>query len=125
MLTTARIREDLIPAGLSWVSALNSNHVRKLIRVGAKCRTAALDVQALEDDQVAETVSSDFPGERLMVCMNPRRREDRRRTREQLLEATEQLLQQIAQRGKHSQTQDHLNFEHQDQFDCRCFAAPP
>ena len=30
MLTTARIREDLKPAGLDWVSALKSAHIRKL-----------------------------------------------------------------------------------------------
>ena len=31
MLTTARIREDLQPAGLDWISALTSKHLRKLL----------------------------------------------------------------------------------------------
>ena len=31
MLTTARIREDLQPAGLDWISALTSKHLRKLV----------------------------------------------------------------------------------------------
>ena len=47
-------------------------------------------------DAVAEITSPDFPGERLMVCLNPRLREDRRRTREALLAATEEVLEAIA-----------------------------
>ncbi len=45
---------------------------------------------------MAEIASPAFPGERLMVDLNPRLREDRRRTREDLLEATEGVLEAIA-----------------------------
>ena len=45
---------------------------------------------------MAEVTGPDFPGERLMVCLNPRLREERRRKREDLLKATEEALEAIA-----------------------------
>ena len=95
MITSARIREDLIPLGLDWISALRSSDIRKLAKAGEDA-PAALDPARLKADQVAETVSPDFPGERLLVCLNPRLREERARKREDLLRATEQTLAEIA-----------------------------
>ena len=95
MLTTARIQPDLIPAGLDWVSALKTTDLRKL--VGQSDGKVAVDPQALVDDTVAEVVPPDFPGERLLVCRNPRLRAERARKREALLEATEALLLHIQQ----------------------------
>ena len=92
MITTARIREDLKPAGLAWVSALKTSDLRRL----ARGPEPALSPEALEADAVAEIASPDFPGERLMVCLNPRLAEERRRKREALLEATEEVLEAIA-----------------------------
>ncbi|MCY3770032.1 MAG: IS1634 family transposase [Gammaproteobacteria bacterium] len=90
MITSARIRADLKPAGLDWVSALKTGDIRKLVRTG-KTR-AALDLETVEPDKVVEIRSPDYPGERLMVCLNPRVREERARKREALLQETEQLL---------------------------------
>ena len=95
MLTTARIQQDLIPAGLDWVSALKTTDLRKL--VGRSDGKAAVEPQALVDDTVAEVVHPDFPGERLLVCLNPRLRAERARKREALLEATEAILLHIQQ----------------------------
>lgn len=44
---------------------------------------------------MAEITSPDFPNERLMVCRNPLLAEDRHRTRMELLDATEKLLDPI------------------------------
>ena len=52
--------------------------------------------EALVPDAVAEVTGPDFPGERLMVCLNPRLRQERRRKREDLLKATEEALHGIA-----------------------------
>ena len=60
MAASARIREELVPAGSDWISALKSTDIRKL----AKGPTADVPVP----DAVAEIASPDFPGERLMVC---------------------------------------------------------
>ena len=96
MLTTARIREDLEPAGLDWISALKTSDLRKLLREGPDGAPAPLVPEALVPDAVAEVTGPDFPGERLMVCLNPRLREERRRKREDLLKATEEALHGIA-----------------------------
>ncbi len=96
MLTTARIREDLAPAGLDWISALKTGDIRKLLKEGADGAPAPLEPEALVPDAVAEVTGPDFPGERLTVCLNPRLREERRRKREELLKATEETLAAIA-----------------------------
>ena len=96
MLTTARIREDLEPSGLDWISALKTSDIRKLLRDGADGAPAPLEPEALVPDAVAEVTGPDFPGERLMVCLNPRLRQERRRKREELLQATEEALEAIA-----------------------------
>ena len=91
MITSARIRENLISAQLSWISALGSDDIRKLICTDQP----AIDPDSLEADTVAQIESAEFPGERLMVCLNPRRREDRRRKRSELLDETEKVLKGI------------------------------
>ena len=96
MITTARIREELEPATLDWISALKTTDIRKLLRQQGGA-PAPLCPEALVPDQVAEIVSPEFPGERLLVCLNPRLREERARKREALLEATEEILETIAQ----------------------------
>ncbi len=90
MLTTARIRDDLQPAGLAWISALKATDLRKL------ARSSALLPDQLVPDAVAEISSPDFPDERLLVCLNPRLRQERRRQREDLLQATIRPLEQVA-----------------------------
>ena len=96
MLTTARIRETVAPAGLDWISALKTADLRKLLQPLHDGRPAPLQPDALQPDAVAEILSPDFPGERLMVCFNPRLAEERARKREDLLKATEAILQRIA-----------------------------
>ena len=100
MLTTARLREDLSPAGLAWISALRTGAIRKLMRPpksgGKGEEPAPLQPGELVPDGVAEILSPDFPGERLLVCLNPRLRQERARKREDLLCATEKILETIA-----------------------------
>ena len=105
MTATARIREDVWPAGLDWISALKTADIRKLLKAPGPDAAAPLDPEALEEDAVAEITGPDFPGERLMVCLNPRLRDERRRKREELLQETERTLAEIAAaaRGKPGQ----------------------
>ena len=93
MVTTARIREDLEPSGLDWISALRNVDIRRLLRSGEG--DGPLVPEVLVDDAVAEIASPDFPGERLMVCLNPRLRAERSRKREDLLQATQAELVKI------------------------------
>ena len=101
MLTTARIREDLKPAGLDWISALRTSDLRKLVAAPGEAGSerpgeAPLAADRLVCDAVAEVTSADFPGERLLLCRNPRLQAERRRKREELLQSTEQVLAEIA-----------------------------
>ena len=90
MLTAARLREDVVPAGLDWITALRAPQVKKLVRDG-DLQLSLFDVQDL-----AEITSPDFPGERLVACMNPFLEAERARKRESLLAATEADLGKIA-----------------------------
>ena len=51
MITTARIKDSIQPAGLDWISALTARHIRKLLQPGP------LDPEDLVPDQVAEMTS--------------------------------------------------------------------
>jgi hypothetical protein len=90
MLTAARLREDVRPAQLDWITALRAPQVKNLVRDG--------DLQLTLFDQVdlAEITSPDFPGERLVACKNPFLEAERARKRESLLKATEADLEKIA-----------------------------
>ncbi len=90
MLTAARLREDVAPAHLDWITALRAPQVKKLVR-GGDLQLTLFDVQDL-----AEITSPDFPGERLVACMNPFLAAERARKRESLLTATEADLEKIA-----------------------------
>ena len=90
MLTAARLREDVGPAGLDWITALRAPQVKALVRDGA------LQLSLFDETDLAEITSPDFPGERLVACKNPFLEAERARKRESLLAATEADLAKIA-----------------------------
>ena len=90
MLTDARIRDEVRPAGLDWISALRAPAIRRLANAGA------VQTSLFDETDLIEIRSDDFPGERLMVCRNPLLGERRARKREELLRATEGLLDAVA-----------------------------
>jgi hypothetical protein len=90
MLTAARLREDIRPAGLDWITALRAPQVKKLARDGD------LQLTLFDAQDLAEITSPDFPGERLVACKNPFLEAERARKRESLLKATEADLAKIA-----------------------------
>lgn len=90
MITSARINEDLREVeGLDWISALRSEGIRKLVEAGLVQRSL------FDEQDLAEILSDDFPGERLIVCRNPLLADERARKREELLQATEAKLEPI------------------------------
>ena len=95
MLTAARIREDLAPhEGLGWISALRAPAIRRLLR------ERRFDPEQVGDWQLVRIESPDYPGERLLVCRNPRLQRERSQRREALLQATEAALAEIGQAAK-------------------------
>ena len=89
MLTEARIREEVAPAGLDWITTLRAPAIRELVSSGAVQRSM------FDDTDLAEIRCDAYPGERLIVCRNERLAEQRAHKREALLQATEALLAPI------------------------------
>ena len=90
MLTDARIREEVEPAGVGWITALRAPAIRKLASEG--------DLQPSLFDQrdLAEITAPElYPGERLVVCRNPLLAAERARKRLELLAATEGELDKV------------------------------
>jgi hypothetical protein len=93
MITQARIEHELKPAGLDWITALRAPAIQQLAAEGGP-----LQLSLFDERDLAEIESPDFPGERLVVCKNPALAEERRRKRDELLDATEQDLKDIQAR---------------------------
>ena len=98
MLTQSRIDTLRDYPGIGWVSALRSRSIRTLVE------DEHLQMSLFDAQNLAEISSPDYPGERLIACMNPILREQRRRKRQELLAMTEKALagisQQVARRTK-------------------------
>jgi len=87
MITDARIREELEPAGLDWITALRAPAIQALAADGGP-----LQMSLFDERDMAEISSPDFPGERLVVCRNRELAAERTRKRCELLDATEKEL---------------------------------
>ena len=90
MLTGARIRQDVEPAGLDWISALRCEAIAKLVQ------SDAVQMSMFDEHDLVDIRTDAYPGERLMVCRNSHLAAERARKREDLLKATEALLDPIA-----------------------------
>jgi DDE family transposase len=91
MVTEANL-EALRAEGIAWITALKAPQVKKL------ARRQVLQPSLFDELNLAEIESPDYPGERLVVCRNPLVADDRRRRREELLQATERELAPIKKR---------------------------
>jgi transposase len=91
MITSARIRDDLRPAGLDWITCLRAPAVQALA-----VENGPLQLSLFDDRDLAEISAPElFPGERLIVCRNHDLATERARKREDLLAATERDLARI------------------------------
>ena len=91
MITSARIRDDLKPAGFDWISCLRAPAIQALA-----AEDGPLQMSLFDDRDLAEICAPDmFPGERLIVCRNRDLAAERARKREDLLAATERDLTRL------------------------------
>ena len=90
MLTKARLREDVLPAELDYITALRAPEIKGLVEGGA------IQLSLFDETDLFEIVHPDYPQERLVCCKNPLLAEERSRKRESLLAATEAELAKIA-----------------------------
>jgi len=86
MLTQAQIEKVKDAPGTGWISALRSSAIRDLVEQG-NIQMSLFDTRGL-----AEITSDKYPGERLIACFNPLLAQERKRKRNDLLEATENIL---------------------------------
>jgi Transposase DDE domain len=89
MITAARIRENLQPAGLDWITTLRAPQLQALAEAGP------LQLSLFDERDLAEIAAPDYPGERLIICRNPLLAAERARKRDALLAATERDLSRI------------------------------
>lgn len=90
LLTEARLRADLEPLGLDWITALRNPAIRLL----AEAKEVQLSL--FDERDLVEITSAQYPDERLLLCRNPDLARERARKREELLQATEARLAAIA-----------------------------
>ncbi len=94
MLTQTQIATLAEYPGIGWIAALRSASIRALIAQGHLSRSL------FDRQNLAEITSPEFPNERLIACHNPLLAEERRRTRQDLLAATEKALEKISKEVK-------------------------
>src|SRR5438477_4820262 len=91
MITNARIRDELKPAGFDWISCLRAPAIQQLAAEGGPLQLSLFD----ERDMAEISAPEQFPGERLIVCRNPLLADERARKRGELLAATERALSRV------------------------------
>ena len=94
MLTPPQIKQLKDHPQMGWITALTSVAIRGLLAEGA------LQLSLLDEKNLIEIQSPQYPGERLMVCYNPLLAEERKRKREELLAATEKRLNRIVKEAE-------------------------
>lgn len=88
MLTKTKIEQLREISGCGWITCLRSHDIRKLLD-----RDNSQNLFSISN--IAEIIHPAYPGERLIVCYNPILGDDRNRTRNELLDATEELLHKL------------------------------
>ncbi|MCH8146426.1 MAG: IS1634 family transposase [Planctomycetes bacterium] len=90
MITSKRIDQELRDVdGLDWITALRADNIKKL------ASQKVIEPSLFDDRDLVTVHSPDYPGERLIVCRNPLLADERARKRDELLVATEKVLDQI------------------------------
>ena len=98
MLTQPQIDKLKAHPQMGWITALTSVAIRSLLAEGA------LQLSLLDEKNLVEMQSPEYPGERLMVCYNPLLAEERKGKRQELLEATEKALRRIGKEVERRKT---------------------
>jgi hypothetical protein len=92
MVTKANLDAMRSRHDVAWITALKAPQVKRL------ARRALIQPSLFDEHSLAEIDADEYPGERLIVCRNPLVAAERARKREDLLQATERELTDIARR---------------------------
>ncbi|MEK7142258.1 MAG: IS1634 family transposase [Patescibacteria group bacterium] len=97
MITQTQIDELKTIDGVDWIAALKPQGIRKLVE------DKTVEMELFDKRNLFEITHPDYPGERLVACLNPELRKMRGHKRQSLLEATKlelQKIQAMVARGK-------------------------
>ena len=89
MITQTQIDDIKGLDGVDWITALRAEGIKKLVEGGA------LQMELFDERNLFEMTHPDYPGERLVACLNPELRKLRGHKRRSLLEATSQELEKV------------------------------
>lgn len=95
MLTQPQIEALTSYPGIGWISALRTEQVRQLVDHEYLLPSPG------EQHTLVEISCPEFPDARLLACFNPLLAQERRRQRNDLLQATEQALEKIVKQVDH------------------------
>jgi len=90
MITSARITALKELGGIGWLTALRAPQIAALA-----AEDGPLQMTLFDEQNFAEIIHPDYPGERLVACRNPALATERARKRTDLLAATEATLAPI------------------------------
>jgi transposase len=97
MITQTQINEIKELDGVDWIGALKTEGIKKLVE------GEAIQMEFFDKRNIFELTHPDYPGERLIACLNPELRKRRGHTRQSLLDATTKELEKVrvmVQRGR-------------------------
>jgi transposase len=89
MITQKQIDEIKELDGVDWITALKTAGIRELVESGT------LQMELFDKRNLFEITHPDYPGERLIACMNPELRKLRGHKRRSLLDATIRELNKV------------------------------
>jgi transposase len=89
MISQKQIDELKKLDGMSWITALKTGAIRKLMKAGV------VQMDLFDERNIFELAHEDFPGERLVACRNEALGRKRKYKRESMIEATTQSLEKI------------------------------
>lgn len=90
MITQVQVDHLREYPGIGWITAMGYQTIKKISGEGC------LQLSLFDRSHIAEISSPEYPGERLIACYTPLVAEKRRKSRQALLQATEQNLDKIA-----------------------------
>jgi len=91
MITNTTIYRELKEAeGLDWITTLRKSQIRTLVEA------QEIQLGLFDEKNLVEISSSEYPGERLVVCRNPLLAKKLKQQREELIAATKKELEAIA-----------------------------
>ena len=89
MITQKQIDEIKDIDGVDWITALKTGGIKKLVE------GEAIQMELFDKRNFFELTHPDYPGERLVACLNPELRKLRAHKRQSLLDATSRELEKV------------------------------